>query len=263
VALEHRGDVVIQASLRDPATAAIVVAGADAVVNLAGEPVAQRWTRGVKTRIRASRVDAADALRIALERTGTRLAAYVSASGVGYYGTSEEATFDESSLPGSDFLADVCAAWESAADRFASLGARVAKVRTGLALGRDGGALGKLLPIFKAGLGGRVAAGRQWCSWIALDDVVKLYLIALDGVEGALNAVAPNPVRNAEFTQALARAVHRRAPFPVPGFALQLMFGEGATILADGQRVLPARAQSLGFGFSYEKIDAALAGILG
>ncbi len=257
-ALEARGDRVRTASLRDPDAAATACAGADAVVNLAGESVAQRWTPAVKERIRSSRVDAPRALLQRLAALEAKAKAYVSASAIGYYGTSLEATFDESSPPGNDFLATVCAQWEAEARRAAEFGARVALVRTGLVLGTDGGALPKLVPLFKLGAGGIVASGRQWYSWIHIDDVVGIYLAAIDGIDGALDATAPNPVRNAEFTAALARALHRPAFLPAPAFALQLVFGEGATVVADGQRVLPTRTLERGYAFRYPTLDGAL-----
>lgn len=261
MALRARGDVVTTASLRSARLAANACNGADVVVNLAGEPVAQRWTASVKEKIRTSRVDAVRALMTELASVTNKPAAYVSASAVGYYGTSETATFDETSGPGNDFLASVCVAWEEEADRAAALGMRVAKVRTGLVLGSDGGALAKLLPIFKLGGGGIVASGRQWYSWIHIDDQVGIYLHAIDGADGILDATAPTPVRNAEFTSALARALHRPAFLPVPEFAMNLVFGEGAVIVVDGQCVLPTRTLATGYTFTYPTIDGACAAI--
>jgi uncharacterized protein (TIGR01777 family) len=138
---------------------------------------------------------------------------------------------------------------------------RVAKVRTGLALGLDGGALAKLLPIFKAGAGGVVASGRQWYSWIHIDDLVGIYLHAIDGAEGALDGTAPNPVRNADFTKAFGAAVHRPTLFPTPSFAIGLVLGEGAVVVTEGQRVLPARTVETGYRFTYETIDRAFAAL--
>ncbi len=261
-ALRARGDAVTTASLRDPAAAVRACAGADAVVNLAGEAVAQRWTPAVRAKIRSSRVDSARALIDGFGTLAPRPAAYVSASAIGYYGTSESATFDESSGPGSDFLAGVCSAWEAEADRASDLGLRVAKVRTGLALGTDGGALAKLLPLFRLGAGGIVGNGRQWYSWIHIDDLVGIYLHALDGTGGALDGTAPNPVRNAEFTRALAAALHRPAVLPAPAFALSLVLGEAALVVTAGQRVLPARTLATGYRFKYETLDRAFAALL-
>lgn len=263
-ALRARGDAVTLASLRDPAKAASVCSGADAVVNLAGEPVAQRWSPDVKAKIRASRVEAPRALIDALAKLAIPPKAYISASAIGYYGTSESATFDETSAPGSDFLAEVCVAWEAEADRAATIGMRVAKIRTGLVLGTDGGALAKLMPIFKVGGGGIVASGKQWYSWIHIDDQVGIYLHALDDfVDGVLNATAPTPVRNAEFTHALAHALKRPAFVPVPSFAMSLILGEGAVVVVDGQCVLPTRTLATGYAFKYPTIDRAFAAIAG
>jgi uncharacterized protein (TIGR01777 family) len=262
-ALTGRGDRVTATSLRDPAAAARACEGADVVVNLAGEPVAQRWTPAVKAAIRSSRVEAPRALIDGFATLSNKPKAYVSASAIGYYGRSETATFDESSAPGNDFLADVCVAWEAEADRAASLGMRVAKVRTGLVLGTDGGALPKLLPIFRLGGGGIVASGKQWYSWIHIDDEVGIYLHAIDGTDGVLDATGPTPVRNDEFTRSLARTLHRPAFLPVPAFALQVLFGEGAIVVTEGQRVLPTRTKATGYSFKYETIDAAFAALLG
>jgi uncharacterized protein (TIGR01777 family) len=260
-ALQARGDKVTVASLRDPAAAARACDGTDGVVNLAGEPVAQRWTPAAKAAIRASRVESGAALIEALGTLRHPPAVYVSASAIGYYGTSREATFDEASPAGSDFLANVCVDWEATADRAAALGMRVAKVRTGLVLGKEGGALAKLLPIFKLGAGGIVASGRQWYSWIAIDDLAGIYLHALDNTAGILNGCAPNPVRNAEFTRALGAAVHRPAIVPVPAFALRLILGDGATVVTEGQRVHPTRTLATGYRFRFETLDDALAGL--
>ncbi len=260
-ALRARGDLVTTASLRAPAAAARASDGVDAVVNLAGESVSQRWNADVKAKIRSSRTDAPLAYLAALESVAAKPRTYVSASAVGYYGTSESATFAESSPPGGDFLANVCTAWEATADRAASLGMRVAKVRTGLVLGTDGGALAKLLPIFKAGGGGVVASGKQWYSWIHIDDQVGIYLHALDGTDGVLNATAPEPVTNADFTKALGEALHRPTMLPVPEFAIKLLLGEAASIATQGQRVVPERTLATGYRFAYPTIATAAAAI--
>jgi uncharacterized protein (TIGR01777 family) len=260
--LVARGDTVVATSLRDPNAAAKACERADVVVNLAGEPVAQRWSPAVKERIRASRVDAPRALIAALAALPRPPSAFVSASAVGYYAPSETATYDESSAPGDDFLASVCVAWEAEADAAAAAGMRVAKVRTGLVLGTDGGALPKLLPLFNVGLGGVVASGRQWYPWIHIDDQVGIYLHAIDGASGVLNATAPNPVRNADFTRALGAALHRPTLFPAPAFAVALVLGEGATVVTEGQCVLPTRTLETGYRFRYETIEAAFAAIV-
>jgi uncharacterized protein (TIGR01777 family) len=257
-ALRARGDDVVEASLRDPAAAAVASAGSDVVVNLAGAPVAVRWTAAAKAAMWSSRVDASRAFLDAVARTHPRPQAYVAGSAVGYYGTSRTAIFTESSPPGDDFLAKLCVAWEAQADRAATLELRVAKLRTGLVLGRGGGVLGKLLPIFRLGGGGVIASGKQWNSWIHMDDEVGIALHAIDGVEGVLNAVAPSPVTNAEFTRALGRAVGRPTIVPVPGFAARLMLGEGAFVLTEGQRVVPERTLATGYVFRYPELAEAL-----
>jgi uncharacterized protein (TIGR01777 family) len=260
-ALTSRGDRVTSASLRDPAAAVRAAAGADIVVNLAGEPVAQRWSPEVKEKIRTSRVEATRTFVDALGKLPARPRGYVSASAVGYYGSSETETFDETSAPGNDFLAGVCTAWEAEADGAAAFGMRVSKVRTGIVLGTDGGALARLLPLFKFGLGGIVATGRQWYSWIHIDDQVGIYLHAIDGTDGVLNATAPNPVRNADFTRSLGAALHRPTLFPAPAFAIELLLGEGAAVVTEGQNVVPTRTLATGYRFKYETIDAACAAI--
>jgi uncharacterized protein (TIGR01777 family) len=257
-ALRARGDEVVEASLRNVDAAGHACEGSDAIVQLAGAPVTTRWTAAAKNAIRRSRVDATRALVDALAQLRARPKVYVSASAVGYYGASETATFTESSPPGDDFLAEVCVDWEREASRAEELGMRVACIRTGIVLGPDGGALGRLLPIFKLGLGGVIASGRQWNSWIHIDDVVGIYLLAIDRAEGRLNATAPEPVRNVDFTRALASALHRPAFLPVPAFALASIFGEGASILTTGQRVLPERPLSLGYTFAYPSLTVAL-----
>jgi uncharacterized protein (TIGR01777 family) len=260
-ALAARGDAVRGISLRDPARAAAATAGSDAVVNLAGASIAARWTAAHRRAIAASRIDLPRAYLDALERIEPRPSIYVSASAVGYYGPSRTATFTEASPPGNDFLAGVCTAWEREAERARTF-ARVAIVRSGLALGRDGGALGRLLPIFRLGLGGVVASGEQWYSWIHLDDLVGIYLLALDRFTGPLNATAPVPVTNRDFTRTLGRVLHRPTPFPVPAFALRLALGPGETLLTEGQRVLPNAARDAGFAFRYPELEPALRAIV-
>jgi uncharacterized protein (TIGR01777 family) len=261
-ALRARGDVVVEATLRDPARAAQASAQSDVVVNLAGAPVSVRWTDAAKRAMTTSRVDLPHAYLDALARVDNRPRAYVSASGVGYYGTSLTETFVESSPPGDDFLARLCVAWEAEADRAAALGMRVTKVRSGLVLGLGGGVLGKLLPVFRLGAGGVVASGEQWYSWIHIDDQVGIYLRAIDGADGVLNATAPSPVTNRDFTHALGRAVGRPTLFPVPAFAATLMLGEGGYILTEGQRVLPERTLVQGYAFRYPDLDEALRSLL-
>lgn len=262
-ALRQRGDSVEDYSLRDPDAAAGVAASCDAVINLAGETLAQRWSSAVKHRIESSRTELPRRFLQALANEERRPSVYVSSSAIGYYGTSETAIFDESSPSGNDFLARVCVAWEAEALRARDLGMRVAIVRQGLVLGTSGGALAKLLPIFRSGAGGVVGSGRQWMSWIHIDDAVRVFLLALDRGDGATNATAPNPVTNAEFSKTLARVLGRPAFAPAPAFALKLMLGEGADIVLKGQRVLPKRlANEYGYEFLFPELEGALRNLL-
>jgi uncharacterized protein (TIGR01777 family) len=260
--LRERGDEVVEASLRDPAAAARTAHECDAIVNLAGEPLAQRWNAKVKLRIEESRVELPRRFLEALAPLPRRCSIYVSSSAIGYYGTSETATFVENSPPGDDFLARVCVGWESTARRAAGLGMRVGIVRSGFALGNDGGALPKMLPPFRAGMGGVVGSGRQWISWVHVDDLVAIYVMAIGRVDGVLNGCAPNPETNAAFTRALGEALHRPTKVAVPTFALRAMLGEGADILLLGQRVLPEHTLELGYQFKFAQLTAALANLL-
>jgi uncharacterized protein (TIGR01777 family) len=261
-ALSARGDTVVSASLRDPKDAASKMAGCDAIVNLAGEPVAQRWTAQAKKKIEASRTVAVSEFLDALRVVTSLPQRYISASAVGYYGTSQAVTFTEESPPGTDFLAKVCMGWEREALRAQDLGMHVARIRTGLVLGRDGGALERILPAFRMGAGGRLASGKQWHSWIHVDDVAGIYLMAIDGVDGALNATAPNPVRNSDFTKALGKLMNRPTFLPVPGAAIAAILGEGSYVLTEGQRVLPERTIMAGYRFTFTEIEEALASLI-
>jgi uncharacterized protein len=262
VALTKRGDDVLTASLRDPAAAASALAGCDVVVNLAGEPIAQRWTASVKRRLYSSRVEATRAFIDGLRVASRRPSAYVSSSAIGYYEPSEDATYTEASPHGDDFLGELCAAWEREAERASDLGMRVAVIRNGIVLGNDGGALAKMLPAFRAGLGGPVSSGRQWMSWIHLADCANIYLRAIDGTSGVFNATAPQPVTNAAFARALAAALHRPAKLRVPALALRALLGEGAGVLLTGQRVLPERTLASGFTFAFPSLTAAFEDLL-
>lgn len=234
---------------------------ADAVVHLAGEPVGQRWTPQAKRRIRASRVEGTRRLVEGLSALPRRPAVLVCASAVGIYGSRGDEVLTESSPPGEGFLAEVCRQWENAADLAQPLGVRVVKLRIGMVLGRAGGALARMLPAFKAGLGGRLGSGKQWMSWIHLDDLIDLIRDSIEHpeVRGVVNATAPNPARNAEFTRVLASVLRRPAVVPVPAFALRLLFGEMAQILLESQRVLP---QAPGFRFQYPELAPALRQLL-
>jgi uncharacterized protein len=235
---------------------------ADAVVHLAGENVAQRWSESAKRAIRESRVLGTRNLVRGIEALAEteRPKVLVSGSAIGYYGAHGDEPIDEETAPGGDFLAQTCAQWEAEADAVKRLGVRVVKVRTGVVLDREGGALGKMLPAFKLGLGGPVASGRQYISWIHTDDVVGIVLAAIDDERwhGAVNATAPEPERNRDFSKALGRALHRPALLPLPGAALRLLYGEMAQVVTEGARVLPAKALVLGYEFRHPQLDEAL-----
>lgn len=238
--------------------------GADAVVHLAGEPVAQRWGAKAKRRIRESRVAGTRHLVEALAALPRQPAALVCASGVGYYGSRGDELLDESAPPGSGFLPEVCVGWENQARAAEALGLRVALIRIGMVLDPRGGALQRLLPPFRVGVGGRLGSGRQWVSWIHLADLADLFRFAVENpVAGVLNGVAPNPVRNAEFSRELARALRRPAVFPMPALALRLLFGEMAQVLLEGQRATPRAAEAAGFRFRFPELGPALADLLG
>ena len=237
---------------------------ADAIIHLAGEPVAQRWTPEAKRRIRDSRVLGTEKLIGALSKLRHRPQALVAASAIGYYGERGNEELTESSSAGSGFLAEVSRDWEKTADLAAPLGIRVVKIRLGVVLGRGGGALKKMLPAFRAGLGGRLASGKQWMSWIHIDDLVELIHFAVTNPEvaGIVNGVAPNPVTNAGFTRVLAGALGRPAIFPVPALVLRSLYGEMAEMLLASQRVLPKAAENAGFRFRYPEIRAALESVV-
>jgi uncharacterized protein len=248
-----------------PPSAAL--AGRDAIVHLAGENVAQRWTASAKRAILESRVMGTRHVvqgLSALERT-ERPRVLASASAIGYYGAHGDEPIDEEAPAGVDFLARTCAAWEAQALAAEPLGVRVVTVRTGMVLDRDGGALGKMLTPFKLGIGGPVAGGRQYISWIHVDDLVGIVLAAIDGEQwhGAVNATSPEPQRNRDFSKALGEALHRPSLLPVPGVALRVLYGEMAEIVTTGARVLPAKALVLGYEFRYPQLDSALRAALG
>ena len=263
-ALRARGDEVVAVSLRSGAPSPEALSGCDAVVNLAGEPIAQRWTGAVRERIRASRVEGTRALVDALAAAEPRPRVLVNASGVGYYGARGEERVDEDAPPGDDFLAQVCLAWEREAQAAADHDVRVVIVRTGVVLAKSGGALAKMLPPFRAGIGGPVAGGRQYMPWIHLDDLVGIYLRALDDPAwiGAINACAPEPATNRELSKALGRALRRPAIFPVPAPAIRALYGDMAEIVTEGQRAVPARPLALGYPFTHPDLDEALADAL-
>jgi uncharacterized protein (TIGR01777 family) len=236
---------------------------ADAIIHLAGTPVAQRWNAQVKQEIRQSRVAGTHNLVAALAKMRRQPKVLICSSAVGYYGSRGDEVLAESAAPGSDYLAEVCVEWEKEARAAEALGMRVVRVRTGIVLDARGGALPRMLPPFKMGVGGKLGSGKHWMSWIHLDDLAALFQFALASpVSGAFNGVAPNPVTNADFTRALAAAVHRPAIFPVPPFALKLLFGEMAEVLLASQRAVPKAAETAGFTFRFQQLGAALADVL-
>jgi uncharacterized protein (TIGR01777 family) len=250
--------------LHEPAPAA-ALSGRHAIVHLAGENVAQRWNDEVRERIRVSRELGTRNLVAGLRAVEERPRALVSASGGDYYGDRGDEEITEEAAPGEGFLADVCAAWEREAQAAAELGERVTRMRTALVLDRAGGALAKMLPFFRLGLGGPVAGGRQYTPWIHIDDLVGLYLAAVDGEAwaGPINGCAPAPVTNREFSRALGRALHRPALAPVPALAVRALYGDMAQIVTSGRRAVPARALALGYTFAHPDLDEALRDAVG
>lgn len=235
--------------------------GIDVVVHLAGEPVAGgRWTVERKRRIRDSRLLGTRHLVAALANLPCRPRVLVSASAVGYYGDRGDETLDETAPAGQGFLAELTVEWEREALAAEELGLRVVCVRTGIALSRDGGALPKMLPVFCAGLGGKLGHGRQWMPWIHIDDEIGLLLHAMNEprLRGAVNAVGPHPVTNATFTRSLAQVLRRPAIFPVPKLALRVALGEMSQLLTASQRVMPSQAEQTGYHFLYPELEGAL-----
>jgi uncharacterized protein len=250
--------------------------GCDAVINLVGHNIfAERWSSEVKRKIRDSRVYSTEHVVSAISRANDRPRVLVQASAVGYYGPRGDENLTEDSPPGSDFMAVVCREWEDAAAPVDKLGVRLATVRTGIVLAKGAGALGFMAPIFRwlpggaAPVGGqgsplKPGVGRQWMSWIHLDDVAGIYLLALDHPEarGPINGTAPNPVRHADFGKALAKVLWRLfLPFGPPDVMLEIVLGEVAQVVTKGQKVLPVKAQKLGYHFRYSEILPALRGV--
>jgi uncharacterized protein (TIGR01777 family) len=282
-ALRERGDEVtvlsrnpdkarqalgVEAHRWDPAAGpapAEALAGRDAVVHLAGENVAQRWNDESKRRIRDSRELGTRNLVAGLRAAEPRPAALISSSAVGYYGPHGDEPLPEDTPPGDDFLARVCVVWEREAQAAEALGLRVVLVRTGVVLDKDGGALGKMLPFFKAGIGGPVAGGRQLMPWVHADDVAGIYLRAIDDASwsGPVNATAPTPVTNKAFSKALGRALKRPAIAPVPAFAIQILYGDMSEIVTKGQNAVPTRTLELGYRHVHPDLDEALRSAVG
>lgn len=240
------------------------LAGCDGVVNLAGEPIAEgRWTPERKQEILNSRKLGTQKIVEAIAKANPKPSVLVNASAIGYYGTSETATFDETSPSGDDFLAQVCQAWEAEAQKVKATGTRLVILRLGIVLGM-GGAIAKMVTPFKLYTGGPIGTGRQWFSWIHTEDIVNLILLALtrSDIEGVLNATAPNPVRMAEFCQTMGQVLNRPSWLPVPSFALEALMGDGAMVVLEGQQVLPKRTLANGFEYQYPTVKQALEEIL-
>jgi hypothetical protein len=252
----------------NPATGELGGAGVgpDAVVNLAGAPIGDgRWTAERKATLRSSRIDSTRALVNALGKMNARPRVLVSASAIGIYGNRGDELLTEESKLGGDFLAGVAQEWEAEALKAQTLGIRVVLARFGIVLAREGGALTKIVMPFKIGAGGKVGSGKQWMSWVALEDVVGILRLAIENasVRGAINVVAPQPVRNEEFTKVLAKILHRPALFPAPAFALRFALGEMAdALLLSSQRVVPARLEQSGYRFLHADLAAALKSVL-
>jgi uncharacterized protein (TIGR01777 family) len=240
------------------------ITGCDAVVNLAGAPIAEgRWTPERKQEILNSRKIGTRKVVEAIAQADPKPSVLINASAIGYYGTSETATFDESSPPGNDFLAQVCQEWEAEAHKVTEAGTRLVILRNGIILD-DGGALAKMIPPFRLFAGGPLGTGRQWFSWIHREDVVNLILKALTtpAMTGVYNATAPNPVRMSEFCATLGDVLQRPSWLPVPAFALEALLGDAAIVVLEGQQVLPKRTQQAGFSYQYETVRPALEDIL-
>ncbi len=258
--LAERNSFELWDAIKDEVPVAAIDAG-DAIIHLAGEPVSQRWSDEVKVRIHESRVDGTRSMVTAIGKARERPRVLISSSAIGYYGSRGDEVLTEKSAPGKGFLPELSVEWEREADRATPLGLRVVKLRTGIVLGPEGGALKQMLPPFKLGAGGRLGSGRQWMSWIHAEDMIGLIVFALENkaMGGAVNATAPHPVRNADFTRALATALNRPAILPVPEFALKLLFGEMSEIMLASQNVQPRAALRHGYKFRFDKVDEALA----
>jgi uncharacterized protein (TIGR01777 family) len=252
----------------EPATGELgaAAAGADAVVNLAGASIAGgRWTAERKELLRTSRVNTTRSLINALAKMAARPRVLVSASAIGYYGSRGDELLNEESRPGGDFLSSLAKEWESEAEKAGALGIRVVCARFGVILAKEGGALPKMARPFRFGAGGRIGSGQQWMSWVALEDVLAMVRFALENgaVRGPVNVVSPQPLRNAEFTTVLAKALHHPALFPAPAFALRLMLGEMAdALLLSSQRVVPEQLQRLGYRFLRPDLGSVLTSLL-
>jgi uncharacterized protein len=234
----------------------------DAVVHLAGDNVADgSWTEEKKRRLRASRIDGTSTLVDAFRKTKNPPRIFISASAIGFYGNRKDEILTEESAAGEGFFPELCQEWEAESIKAKDFGARVVMPRIGIVLSKEGGALKEMLTPFKLGLGGRIGSGEQFMSWIAMDDLIRIILYALENenLEGVVNAAAPNPVTNEEFTKTFGKVLHRPTILPMPEFAIKLLFGEkGEKLLLEGQRVLPKRLQDAGFEFKFENLEDAM-----
>ena len=240
-----------------------VISGCDAVINLAGAPIAERWSPQYKQEILSSRQIVTQKIVEAIKKAEIKPQVLVSASAIGYYGTSETATFDETSSSGNDFLAEVCQKWEEEAAKVKEAGVRLVIPRIGIVLA-NGGALGKMIGPFQMFAGGPIGSGRQWFSWIHRDDLVGLIIEALKrpDMEGVFNATSPNPVKMSQFCQTLGEVMNRPSWLPVPDFVLELLLGDGSKVVLEGQQVLPKQTQGVGFQYQYPQLKPALQEIL-
>jgi len=239
------------------------ISGCDAVVNLAGEPISERWTPEHKKAILESRQMGTQKVVEAISNANPKPGVLINASAIGYYGTSETAIFDENSPSGNDFLAQVCQVWEAEAKKVKEVGVRLVILRLGIVLGK-GGALAKMIPPFQLFAGGPIGSGRQWFSWIHREDLVNLIMEALKrpDMEGTYNATAPNPVRMTQLCKTLGEVIHRPSWLPVPDFALEILLGEAAKVVLEGQQVLPLATEAIGFQYQYPQLKPALQNII-
>ena len=250
--------------LKDEAVPKEALLGRDAVVHLAGEDVGQRWNKEIKAEILDSREKGTRNMVHSIFETKPRPKTFICASAAGYYGDRGSEVVDEAEPSGSDWLSEVCARWERQAET-AKVGTRLVIVRTGIVLDADGGALAKMLPPFKAGVGGPIGSGKQYMPWIHLDDLIGIYLAAIDNQDfhGPINASAPEPATNKDFAKALGHAIKRPALAPVPGIAIKAMYGEMSQIVLKGVRMVPGRAAELGYEFQHPDLGEALRSTLG
>ena len=251
---------IVQYTPQESGTWQDKISGCDAVINLAGEPISERWTPQQKKAILDSRQIGTRKIVEAIAKAQVKPQVLISGSAIGYYGTSETATFDETSSPGNDFLAEVCQKWEAEAEAVKEYGVRLVIIRVGIVLAQGGGALGKMLAPFQMGAGGPIGTGRQWFSWIHRDDLIKIVTEALtrSDMTGVYNATSPNPVKMEQFCQTLGEVLNRPSWLPVPEFVLELLLGDGAIVVLEGQKVLPKKTQSLNIPYQYAELKSAI-----